>query len=101
MHQLKDFTANITPFIEYQSLERFISELDKVPNCQERFETLIKNDKIWLQHALSTSDENGVHIYFFYEEIKVAENIEKPNQLFLRDFCLDAYPTLKVEIYTH
>lgn len=101
MHQLKDFTANITPFIEYQSLERFLSELDKVPNCQERFETLIKNDKIWLQHALSTSDENGVHIYFFYEEIKVAKDIEKPNQLFLRDFCLATRPTLKVEIYTH
>lgn len=101
MYQLKDFTTNIAPFIEGQSLERFLWELNKVPNYQERFATLIKNDKIWLHHALSTRDEKGVHIYFFYDVIKVADNIQKPNQLFLRDFCFATQPTLKVEIYTH
>lgn len=44
MYQLTNFTQNITPFIEGQSLKRFMLELEKIPNCQERFQNLIKAD---------------------------------------------------------
>lgn len=98
---LKDFTQNIVPFLEGQSLDRFILELNKVPNCQERFQNLIDNDYSWLETTLNTRDENGLHIYFFFEEIKIKEIDVKPNQLFLRNFCLGTQPTLKVEIYKH
>ena len=102
MYQLTNFTQNITPFIEGQSLKRFMLELEKVPNCQERFQNLIKADsEKWLETTLKTKDNKGFHINFFYEEVTVKEKDIKPNQLFLRNFCLGTQPTLKVEIYKH
>lgn len=101
MYQLANFTQNITPFIEEQSLERFMLELEKVPNCQERFQNLIKADSKWLETALKTKDDKGFHINFFYKEVKVNEKDVKPNQLFLRNFCLNTEPTLMIEVYKH
>lgn len=101
MYTLKDFTKNISPFLEYQTIDEFLTELAKVPDAQTTFQTLINNDREWLDTALKTRDSDGFHIFFFLDTETLKEDGDKPNELVLRNFSLSTIPTLKVIVYKH
>lgn len=100
MNSLEQFLRNIQPYTCGDASE-FIAELKRVPNYEEEFENLLKDNREWLEKAKSASDEKGYHVYFLLDYIKLGgyETLKRENKLSLRLFEQNKVPTIKVTIF--
>lgn len=97
MYAIEDFLTNCKSFLEDQTFDRFLEELEKVVDYHEKFEELVITNPEWLESAEKTLDENGnFHIFFLLTALK--DDYEH-TELRLRNFCNGKQPTLKLEIY--
>ena len=96
MYAIEEFLSNIQSYDSTYEKEKFMEELQKVPNYQEVFNALVEGDKEWLALAEQTRDEKGLHIFYLLSYMALASNEKESTELGLRTFTGGKDPTIKV-----
>ncbi len=96
MYAIEDFLSNIQSYDSTYDKERFMEELQKIPNYQEVFNALVEGDKEWLALAEQTRDEKGLHIFYLLSYMALASGEKESTELGLRKFTSGKYATIKV-----
>lgn len=96
MYAIEEFLSNIQSYDSTYDKERFMEELQKVPNYQEVFNALVEGDKEWLALAEQTRDEKGLHIFYLLSYMALKSTEKEETELSLRTFSNGQDPTIKV-----
>ena len=96
MYAIEDFLRNIQSYEGTYDKERFMEELQKVPNYQEVFNALVEGDKEWLALAEQTRDEKGLHIFYLLSYMALSSGEKESTELGLRKFSDGKDATIKV-----
>ena len=86
MYAIEEFLSNIQSYDSTYDKEKFMEELQKIPNYPEIFNALVEGDKEWLALAEQTRDEKGLHIFYLLSYMALASNEKEATELGLRTF---------------
>lgn len=96
MYAIEQFLSNIRSYDDANNFEKFILELQKIPNYQEVFTQLLEQNPEWLELAKGTEDENGMHIFYLLAYMKTAFGEDESTQMNLMTFSGGKDPAIKV-----
>lgn len=96
MYAIEEFLSNIQSYDSTYDKERFMEELQKVPNYQEVFNALVEGDQKWLALAEQTRDESGLHIFYLLSYMALKSTEKEETELSLHTFSNGQDPTIKV-----
>ena len=85
MYAIEDFLSNIQSYDSTYDKERFMEELQKIPNYQEVFNALVEGDKEWLALAEQTRDEKGLHIFYLLSYMDLTMKITTYSNLLFEE----------------
>lgn len=98
---IEKFLSTTTPFLDGQRFDKFMEELRKISNYQEKLKKLIADNPEWIEAARETKNADGKpQICFFLDEKRLKKGeVPKENELMLRIFDMGTCPTIKVQTF--